>query len=139
RHAVRRGGVPAGGRGVLGPELRRLPPGVGAARGGRGRRLERPGRPARPSGRSAGTSTVFVGWVESSRPTGSRIGGPRRLDPPYEEGPGPLDILTIARSTPCQRRRPVTTTLDRPEAPRATRLEEKLVGYLQDAHALEQN
>src|SRR5439155_1867620 len=32
-----------------------------------------------------------------------------------------------------------TTTLDRPEAPRATRLEEKLVGYLQDAHALEQN
>src|SRR2546421_119899 len=43
----------------------------------------------------------FVGWVESARPTGSSLGGPRRGDPP----PGTLGFALVC---------------DDPDAPRGT-------------------
>src|SRR5262245_10068286 len=41
--------------------------------------------------RFAGDGASFVGWAESSRPTGGVLlpaGGPRRLGPPYSYSPG---------------------------------------------------
>src|SRR5262249_34550444 len=86
RRAPPRGGAPDGpgrsGRRAAGPAVRRAR--VGIARG-------RPSGFPSPSFRLFLTMVIvpLVGWVESSRPTGSPLtpGGSRRLDPPYERTP----------------------------------------------------